>query len=239
MKTEPTKWITLPDTVLEKSKFLMPWVGYGILIFSLIDFLYILIPPQFTDPVWEFQAIGQYVERIWAPLLGLCFVFYGRTGDVKILEMQVLRLLSWLALLLSVFYLVMIPLGIKNGERLYSRVGREAETQLSQQQQQLGQVKAQVEQATTPEQLGQLAAALAQQRQAPPIEDPQAFKDQLLFQLERAGSDLETQITVQRKTQQRNLLKQAVKWNLGALIAAIWLLIIWWETAWARNFKLS
>lgn len=239
METKPTTWVTLPENVPEKSRFLFAWVGYGILIFTLIDFLYILIPPQFTDPVWEFQAIGQYVERIWAPLLGLSLIFYGRSGDVKLAEMQLLRLLSWLALLLSLFYLVMIPLGIKDAERLYSRLTTEANTQLSQQQQQLQQVKAQVEKATTPQQLGQLAAALAQQGQAPSIDDPQAFKERLLFELAKAETNLTTQITGQQKTQQRNLLKQAVKWNVGALIGAIWLLIIWWETGWARNFKLG
>ena len=44
-------------------------LGGGILALLLLDYAVLLIPPQFTNPVWEFQTIGQLIERAWAPIL--------------------------------------------------------------------------------------------------------------------------------------------------------------------------
>ena len=44
-------------------------VGYGLLLLSFVDFLYVLIPADFMDPVWEYQFAGDLVKLVPVPLL--------------------------------------------------------------------------------------------------------------------------------------------------------------------------
>ena len=52
-------------------------VGYGLLVMAIIDLLFLLIPPQLMNPLWEFQTMGAIVERIPVTLLGIVLVYYG------------------------------------------------------------------------------------------------------------------------------------------------------------------
>ena len=70
------KQIEITDLIENRSFSLLRMIGYILLVFSLIDYIGILIPPRLTDPPWEFQAMGRLVEHVWSPLLGLAFVFF-------------------------------------------------------------------------------------------------------------------------------------------------------------------
>ena len=39
-------------------------LGYGLLLMAVVDLFFLLIPPQFMNPLWEFQTMGAVVERI-------------------------------------------------------------------------------------------------------------------------------------------------------------------------------
>jgi hypothetical protein len=43
------------------SVYRLRWVGYGLLILSLLDTIAVLTPPQFLNHVWELQTIGALV----------------------------------------------------------------------------------------------------------------------------------------------------------------------------------
>ena len=103
--------IWLPEIILECSESLLHIIGYIFLIFAVLDYLIILIPPQFTNSVWEFQTMGQLVERSAIPLIGLVLVFYRPEQAVDRWELRLLKLISWLCLLIGIFYLMMLPLG--------------------------------------------------------------------------------------------------------------------------------
>lgn len=53
--------------------------GYTLLSLFLLDLLAILIPFNFTNPVWEFQLANQLVERAPVPILALIFVLIGES----------------------------------------------------------------------------------------------------------------------------------------------------------------
>ena len=52
-------------------------LGYGLLLMAVVDLFFLLIPPQFMNPLWEFQTMGAVVERIPLTLLGIVLTFYG------------------------------------------------------------------------------------------------------------------------------------------------------------------
>ncbi len=73
-------------------------VGYGLLLFALIDTLLVFYPPQFTNAAWELQTMGAVVERLPVPLLGLVMVFFGEDYERNALENIFLKIVYWFSL---------------------------------------------------------------------------------------------------------------------------------------------
>lgn len=227
----------LLEDVDQQTDLLIRLLGYGLLVIALIDYVYIVIPLQFTNPLWEFQTIGALVEHAGIPLLGLTFVFYRHQGYVVKREKRLLWLLSWVSLLIGLLYLLMVPLGVADAWRIYHVSNTQIATQLSQQSQQFQQIKNQLNQVTSDEQLKQLVGSLASQGDLPQIENPQAFKDQFLAQISQSEQSIKIQADNVRTNQLQTLLKDSLKWNLGALVAGVLFIWIWYITSWTRKRK--
>lgn len=221
--------------VERRTDLLVHLLGYSFLGFGLCDGLHIIVPPRFTDPFWEFQTMGSLVEHAAVPLLGLILVFYRRSGYISISEKKLLSFLSWAALLMGVFYLLMLPLGVANTWRIYHRNQAQITAQVSQQNQQYQQIKQRLDRAKTDTEIQQVFASLNPSGRAPQIKNPQEFKDQLLNQVSQAQHNIEIQAQNTQQNKNILLLKNSVKWNLGALIAATMLISIWHFTSWARR----
>ncbi len=101
-----------------RSVALLRLAGYGLLLLSLFDYINIFTPPRFTNPVWEFQVMGEMVEKMPVPLIGFAFVFFGKDAYRKDLEEIAIKVLSWLALVLGIMFLLLIPLGVNNTLRI-------------------------------------------------------------------------------------------------------------------------
>jgi len=115
--------VYLSEKVEARSNSLWSAAGYGLLLFAVIEYANILIPWSWTDPVWEFQTLGRLVSAVWTLLLGLILVFSRRQGYVARAEMHLLRLLSWVSLLLGMFYLWMLVLGVGHTWQIYAARG--------------------------------------------------------------------------------------------------------------------
>ena len=224
----------LSEAVEQQTSLLVRWLGYGLLLSALVDYIFIIVPPQFTNPLWEFQTIGALVEHAAIPLLGLIFVFYRHKGYILKREKNLLRFLSWLSLVVGLLYLLMLPLGIADTWRIYHASNAQITAQLSQQSQQFQKIKGQLDEATTHEQLKQLVASLNPQGSLQ-INDPQAFKDQFLAEISQAQQNLQVQADSVRTNESQTLIKNSLKWNLGALIAGGLFILIWRLTRWARS----
>lgn len=224
----------LSDLVEHHSTSLMHLLGYGLLVFALLDYIYIIIPPRFTDPNWELQTIGGLVEHAAIPLLGLMLIFYRRPGYIDKREKNLLGLLSWGSLLVGLLYLLMIPLGIVDTGRIYHASNGQIAAQISQQSQQIQQLRGKLNQATTDEQIKQIFAALATQGRSPIIKNPQEFKAKALAEISQSERNLKIQADSARLNQLKALSKNALKWNLGALVSGVLFIWVWHLTRWAR-----
>lgn len=223
--------------VEQRSHLLVHSLGYSFLVFALVDYFHIIIPPQLTNPVWELQTIGALVEHGAIPLLGLMFVFYRHQGSIGKREKRLLVFLSRVSLLLGLLYLLMLPLGVGDTWRIYQSSNAQITTQLTQQVQQFQQIKGQLNQATTNEQLKNLLASLAPQGRPEEINNPQAFKNQFLAQVSQAEQNIKVQAKTAQNNQNITLIKNSVKWNLGTLITATLFIWIWYVTRWVRKNK--
>ncbi|MEO0374626.1 MAG: HpsJ family protein [Cyanobacteria bacterium P01_A01_bin.17] len=217
---------------------LFHWVGYGLLLFVGLDLVAIFYPSYFTDPAWEFQTIGQLVERVPVPLLGLLLVFFGERKPRARWEFPILKILSWITLLAGLIFLLAIPLGITDTLRLDQMTQERVNISTEQQQARVQQVEEQVQQATTSSQLVAIAQRYSvEELDLPSSEtenDVEPLRDQFSDALAQRQRVLESNRLIQLTRQRNRLLKQSVKWHIGALIAAILLIGLWKGSRWAR-----
>lgn len=227
--------VELSAFVEQRSHLLLPLLGYTLLLFTLLDYVHIVIPLRFTDFLWEFRTIGALVEHVVTPLLGLILVFYRHQGCIGKWERNILGLLSWVSLLVGLLYLLMLPLGVADTWRIYYANNAQINYQSSQQLQQFQQVKGQLNQAKTDEQIKQLVVSLTPQVAKEEIKNPQAIKEQYLAKIFQSEKSIQNQADSVRNNQAQALIKDSVRSNLGALLSGTVFIWIWHLTDWART----
>ncbi len=215
------------------SIYRLRWIGYGLLILSLLDTIAVLIPANFGNRVWELQTIGAVVERVPVPLLAMALIFFGEGYDRKGLENLFLKVLSWVCLLLAVVFLLILPLGIFGTIYVNNQNDKQITTQANQQLAQLQQVEERLNKGS-PEELKNLAGELTRLGVQADTKNPQELKTQILARITPAKERLQTQSAAVQSSQRLGLLKNAVKWLLGALISSVLFFTIWRGTDWAR-----
>jgi hypothetical protein len=210
-------------------------VGYGLITMALIDYISLLIPLQLMNPVWEFQTLGAVIERIPIILLGVVFAFWGEKSDRTPIETPLLRCLSWFCLLFAIFLFISFPLSIINGFRIYYNNNAIVNQQISSRIEVLNQFQAELESAQSIEQISQVLQKQSNNKvNIPQTADRKQLKTDILKSVTENQYSLKSQATDLRISKRISLLKQGVKWNLGALISACILLFIWQHTFWAR-----
>ena len=215
------------------SIYRLRWIGYGLLILSLLDTIAVLIPANFGNRVWELQTIGAVVERVPVPLLAMALIFFGEGYDRRRLEDIFLKVLSWVCLVLALVFLLMLPLGIFGTIFVNNQNDKQITTQANQQLVQLQQVEERLNKGS-PEDLKNLAGELTRLGVQADTNNPQELKTQILARITPAKERLQAQSTAVQSNQRLGLLKNAVKWLLGALISSVLFLTIWRGTDWAR-----
>lgn len=226
-----------------RSLFRLRWIGYALLIFSVLDSVDNLFPLRLMDAAWERQTIGVLVERTPLLLMGLGLVLNGEAYRRKKFELVVLKLISWFCLLLSIAFFLMIPMGLVSSFRVYNQSQQVINSDL---QNKLSQIKLSEEQLRTAsdqelqnfaKQLQQRAIQSGQIAPAINSQDPAAFRRQLLSQLKQSKEQAERQTADFRGAQQRTLIKDGLKWTLGAFIVSILCFMFWQSSTWVRTAK--
>ena len=210
-------------------------VGYGLLIMALVDFIFLLIPLKLMNPSWELQTIGAIVERIPVTLLGMVLVYYGERDDRAPIERFLLRWLSRLSLVFAILLLLMIPLSITNSFRIYYQHNAEINTKVVSQIDVLQDFQEKFKTANSSQQISSILAKQTQQPiNIPESVNPQKLKTDIVNNLQKNQDRLRSQAQSLRSEKKATLLKNCIKWNLGALVAACLFFCIWKSTLWAR-----
>ena len=209
-------------------------VGYGILALAAIDYINIFIPANFTNPAWEFQMLAQLVDKSPVPLIGLAFAFYAKDDFRKDFEEYILKALSWTTLVVGIAYLLLVPLGFNNTLRLNANNNAQINNQLTQQLTQLQQISDRLNQATSQQEINNLFTALNRQGKTPDIKNPEELRNRIQAEVATAQTNAKNQSEINRRSLRTGLIKNSVKWNLGAIICGIVFIYIWKITDWAR-----
>jgi hypothetical protein len=217
-----------------RSVYRLRWVGYGLLIFALLDSVALFVPPRFANPEWELQTIGGLVERVVVPLLGFALVFFGEFYDRLGIEKILLRGLSWICLGLTIVFLIMVPLGVMNTVRIDGGQQQDVTNKVDGQMKQLKQLEEQLNQSK-PQDIKTLGAQLSNFGIQVEAQGPEDLKAAIVTRINKVRADVEEQSKAVRAGQRMALFKNSLRWNLGALIAAALFFIIWKNTDWARQ----
>ncbi len=219
----------------QKTMLLSRRIGFALLMLCFIDLLYVLLPPEFMNPVWEYQTIGDLVKLVPVPLLALMLIFYGDTALRSKPERLALKLLSWITLLIGIIFLLLVPLTVTNAVRIHGFNNNQISTQVSQQRLQLDATRKQLEKAS-PAQLRNLVPAPDKDGNLPDIPNsPEQAKAQILNNLNRAKQQAEQQASQARANLRQNLVKNTIKLVAESVIAACFFIYIWTMTAWTRR----
>ena len=204
-------------------------IGYVFLAFFLFDFIDTLIPLRLTNPTWEFQTFGALVEKVPVLFLAYAMIYLGRNFGRKPLEQFLLSLITWLALILGLVYLLMIPISIINTNRLLT-LNHQQTLQLDIQIAQVKKAQTNLKTTNTQSELQQiLSRDLGNNSAIPKLENPEQVKT-LKNRLSTVISDGELKLKEQAqslKDVRLELFKKSVKWNLGSLVSAALLFYIW------------
>jgi hypothetical protein len=205
-------------------------VGYGLLLLTLFDVISAFIPLQLSNPGWQFQTAGGFVERSAVPLIGFILAFYGNQEARKTRELLLLKLLSWIALLAGIFYFALVIVFFITPPGLNERSEAQVSAQFDPKITQVQQIQTQMEKA----QPAQIEAFIKNNR-VPNATDPQAFRQKMIQEATVAEKNLKDQASITKGGQKLALIKNAVKWGLGALVSGVLFIRIWAGTAWARQ----
>lgn len=197
-------------------------IGYGLLLVAVVNIGLAIAPWQSINPLEEFP-IGRVIETMPIVLLGMILVYY-QQGDRTSIEVAILKTLSWLSLASAILLLAIIPLNISNSWLIYHRQIMPSAVTLDRQDL-IQQFREQLETANSKAEIG----AVLQQQVAPiNISDlvnvPQ-LKDNILTDL---SSDRNTITSPTFRGEKRSmLLKNCLRWNLGALVASTLFFTFW------------
>jgi hypothetical protein len=226
-----------PRMVNDRLGHIIPVVGYAFLGLSFLDVVTIIMPPQFTNALWEFETIGQLVERLMFPLLGFLFVFFPRYGAVPKFEVLFLKTLSWVCALWGLFYLLLLPPIVHNMFRLEAQNLTQIEAQAQQQLQGVMALEQQLTQDSPNPQIQELLQQIVSQN--PDLKTPDQAKTALVDQLNTLKAQTEGEAKTLQQRYQLNLRKNAFKWAMGAMLGGLTFLWIWRLSGEIQTVKLS
>ena len=219
---------------------LLRLIGYGLLVLSLFDLIDTLLPIRLMDPGWQFQTLGNLVERVPVPLLGMLLVFYDTRSWRGKWERYLLGILSWAALLAGIGYLLFVPLGVFSTFQINRAAENQLKQQISQGMTEIDVVKGQLQGVQTQAQMQALLSRI--QGLPPEIRESQSLGEskQKLTDFMTATAKTAINRLNQSYFQRRlELLKQSVKWNLGSLVSGVLFIGIWQITKWARSLEVK
>lgn len=226
------------NTKISSTIPILRYIGYGLLVLSFIDVITILYPPQFTNSSWELQTIGGIVERVPVPLIGFGFVFLGEPSQWKIPERVLLKIISFLSLVVAALFLFLVPLGIVNTIRINNENTETITTQSEQQIEQIEQLQNLVGDAN-PQNLAQLAQRLNSQENPIQANNTEELRSEIRSRLEQQQDQIQRQAENTKSQRRRNLLENAAKWITGALFSCVLFAMIFLQTAWVRKLPLK
>lgn len=217
---------------------LIHFIGYGFLILTLLNLIYILIPLNLFDPFWRLDILKGFIDQIPVALIGSVCTFYGGNLYRSQRERIMLKLSHNLVLAYGILFLLLIPIGIVDTGKIY-----QADNQRNQfvAQEKIIAIQANKEKIlktkTTTDLANLLKTFIAPKIVTNTSDKSQLepLKNQVLDIFETQEQRVKRQIEWTNKNRFAYLIKNSLKFNLGSLTTAILFLNIWRCNKWVQK----
>ncbi len=215
---------------------LLRGLGYCLLVLFLLDCGMIAIPLKFTNAVWELSTYGQIIERVPILLFSFPFIFFGEYSARMKWEQIATKIISWMALIIAIFFFVGIPLGIVNTFRVQTLRQGEVIVKVAQQNGPVQEISERLNKADTDSEIRNVLKAINPQQQAriSQIPNPKEIKEKLLAEATKSIKQIQLQSEETKRRISTSLWKDSVKWTIAALFSGLFLLYVWGQSKWAR-----
>lgn len=212
---------------------ILNWLGYVLLFVSAIDYFLIFYPPQLTNPNWELQTFIAMVNNAWFLLLAIVLVFLPTRRNIRQLELSFMKLLRWVMLLAGVLFILLIPLGITNTQRINQDANQQLVRQQQIRQEQLDRIEEAVENENLPlfqrQRLGQAIG----------LERSESSEEAILERVQTLEEQLNQEVAAAKRDRFQNLMRRMVRTNIGGLLIGVLLIRFWWQTRWIKSIGKS
>ena len=225
-------------------------VGVVTILSALLDFLVLLIPPNFLEPQWQLNVTTQIVDRGIVPLVGIALLLAGfwiersagksKPGgslmtDLRFWSCAIASLLGLLFLILTFLHVNNVRITAREALAQVEREANQARTQLEQRLEgELSQQQTQLESLFQNEELleqaisaGQLPEEI-QQFQG----NPEGLNQFLTQRAGEARQEIETEIGTRREDARAQVRQEAVKSaariSVSSFLMAIAYIVIGW-----------
>jgi hypothetical protein len=213
-----------------RSVALIHWIGYGLLVFGFLDIFFLLISPSWVTPGWFLLVLEQHVAFVPVVLLGFVLAFFGELKPRLLWEIFVIRWLSWSTLILSVIFLILIPLGIYSTIQVIDQTGQSIEQKGQYDIARLEAVQKKLFETRSVTDLRLLSQVIG----VTGVQD-ENLKQEINQKIGSQKRSIEENVKSKITSTQFRSFKKIFKLSIGALLASFAHFLLWKNTPWARH----
>jgi predicted PurR-regulated permease PerM len=237
-------------------------VGGVMVISSIVDYLVLIMPPNFKDIQWQISTASQLVDRGIVPIVGVTLLIIGwwlndNTASCTDKPIPALRVSVFIfASIIGLMYFIVIPLHLSNVNQASSQLLTQIEQQAQQQEKQIQAFTAQLQEASkNPAQMGseisqldkiiqegkiqgrqleeqQLEMLRTQRDNLKQLLDLSKKPDELQARLKEIESRMESEIDKTRSEQENKAKSLAFQQGLQTAIRSLLLTIVYSCVGW-------
>ncbi|NCO73755.1 MAG: hypothetical protein GW795_15125 [Cyanobacteria bacterium] len=194
-------------------------VGGILLVSSLIDYLFLLIPLQLDDPNWQINLTNSIVDRGIVPLIGITLLLLGwwinDTNNRPKSKISIRLPLFIISSLLGLLFLILVPVHLSNINRVSADLMSQIAQKIEQQQTQIQGFVSQLDAISrNPEQLKQEIAQRTQVIEAGGVIQGQKIDPQQLQLITGQRDQLQQILDLSQKPDQLKAKLQEVEAKL-------------------------
>lgn len=200
-------------------------IGGGLLLLVAFDTIASLIPSNFFSPTWEFNTVGNLVNRLPLILLGFAAIFWGDREVKNQKDKLIWQSLRWLILLIAILFLLMAPSIVVNSSRIKNQTDARVTAEVTQRLANLDKLEGQIKQGNPVD----LKNAILQINTQVNVTNltPEEVREKLLQEIATEKQNARKNVAVRWEPNRLELVKNTVKWFLGSIVGATLLFWMW------------
>jgi hypothetical protein len=230
--------LVLNKNIIWRSIPILGTFGYGIILMTLVDLTYAILPSKAQNPIWELNTINLMMGQVWFLFVGLALIlanylisyFSSKDGEIRVIEIFFFKVMRWIVLFLSVVCFLLTPLIILDTNRVNAINAGQVDQVFADKASQTDQMISRVENLTDIGVLKQLTSLPDLKN----IETKGLSADQIKANIQQylvgVKDNLKTESERMKKSKWIEVFKNSSRSAIAAIISAIALLTFFLRT---------